>query len=173
MMFSREIPPRESVLAAKKLFESIAYPALMHCKSGSDRAGVMAVLYQHFRKGQTIDQAIDQFGLKYLHIREGKTDVLDHFFETYLKDGLVTAMNRRRRATRRAPGLPDVATRGQALDILGADRRNPEADPHLWRIPLMLREWCPDASLFLRPHNEEGWDLVCYVVPPARLAGRA
>ena len=44
---------------------------------------------------------------------------------------------------------------------------------HLWRIPLMLREWCPDASLFLRPHNEEGWDLVCYVVPPARLAGRA
>lgn len=40
---------------------------------------------------------------------------------------------------------------------------------HLWRIPLMLREWCPDASMFLRPHNEEGWDLVCYVVPPHRL----
>lgn len=44
---------------------------------------------------------------------------------------------------------------------------------HLWRIPLMLRQSCPDASLFLRPHNEEGWDLVCYVVPPHRLERRA
>jgi len=44
---------------------------------------------------------------------------------------------------------------------------------HLWRIPLMLRDWCPDASMFLRPHNEEGWDLVCYVVPPHRLVRRA
>ena len=43
---------------------------------------------------------------------------------------------------------------------------------HLWRIPLMLREWCPDAAMFLRPHNEEGWDLVCYVVPPSRLERR-
>ena len=44
------------------------------------------------------------------------------------------------------------------------------AQDHLWRIPLLLREWCPDASLFLRPHREEGWDLVCYAVPRARLA---
>lgn len=86
-VFSREAPTHESVLAARDLFGSIAYPALMHCKSGSDRAGVMAVLYQHFRKGQSIDQAIDQLGLKYLHIREGKTGVLDYFFETYLKEG--------------------------------------------------------------------------------------
>lgn len=41
---------------------------------------------------------------------------------------------------------------------------------HLWRIPLMLREWRSDYAFFLRPHNEEGWDLVCYAVPRARLA---
>jgi protein tyrosine/serine phosphatase len=86
-VFSREAPTRESVLAARDLFGTIAYPALMHCKSGSDRAGVMAVLYQHFRKGQPIERAVDQLGLKYLHIREGKTGVLDFFFETYLKEG--------------------------------------------------------------------------------------
>ena len=86
-VFSREAPSREQVLGAKDLFSSIAYPALMHCKSGSDRAGVMAVLYQHFRKGQPVEQAIEQLGLKYLHIREGKTGVLDYFFETYLKEG--------------------------------------------------------------------------------------
>ena len=41
---------------------------------------------------------------------------------------------------------------------------------HLWRIPLLLREWRDDYALFLRPHNEEGWDLVCYAVPHARLS---
>lgn len=40
---------------------------------------------------------------------------------------------------------------------------------HLWRIPLLLRSWRDDYALFLRPHNEEGWDLVCYAVPQARL----
>jgi protein tyrosine/serine phosphatase len=75
------------VLAAKDLFDQIAYPALMHCKSGADRAGVMSVLYQHFRGGQPIEQAVEQLSRKYLHIREGKTGVLDFFFETYLKEG--------------------------------------------------------------------------------------
>jgi FkbM family methyltransferase len=42
---------------------------------------------------------------------------------------------------------------------------------HLWRIPLLLRAWRDDYALFLRPHNEEGWDLVCYAVPRARLSG--
>lgn len=42
---------------------------------------------------------------------------------------------------------------------------------HLWRIPLLLRQWRGDYALFLRPHNEEGWDLVCYAVPRARLSG--
>ena len=43
---------------------------------------------------------------------------------------------------------------------------------HLWRIPLMLRAWRSDYAFFLRPHNEEGWDLVCYAVPRARLRDR-
>jgi protein tyrosine/serine phosphatase len=59
----------------------------MHCKSGADRAGVMSVLYQHFRKGEPIEVAVEQLSRKYLHIREGKTGVLDFFFETYLKEG--------------------------------------------------------------------------------------
>lgn len=86
-VFSREVPRPEAVLEAKQLFDSIAYPALMHCKSGADRAGVMSVLYQHFRKGQPIEQALEQLSRKYLHIRHGKTGVLDYFFETYLAEG--------------------------------------------------------------------------------------
>ncbi len=85
--FSREIPTPAAILEAKRLFDSIAYPALMHCKSGADRAGIMAVLYQHFRRGQPIEKALEQLSGKYLHIRHGKTGVLDFFFETYLREG--------------------------------------------------------------------------------------
>jgi len=44
---------------------------------------------------------------------------------------------------------------------------------HLWRIPLLLRGWRDDYAFFLRPHNEEGWDLVCYAVPRMRLRSEA
>jgi protein tyrosine/serine phosphatase len=86
-VFSRDAPQRESVLRARDLFENITYPALMHCKAGADRAGLMSTLYMHFRKGQAISEALSQLSFKYLHVREGKTGLLDHFFDTYLRDG--------------------------------------------------------------------------------------
>ncbi len=39
----------------------------------------------------------------------------------------------------------------------------------LWRIPLLIRSLCGGYKLFLRPHFGDGWDLVCYAVPPHRL----
>jgi protein tyrosine/serine phosphatase len=86
-VMSRELPTAEAIMAAKRLFDSIAYPALMHCKSGADRAGIMSVLYQHFRRGQPIGQAIHMLDSKYLHIKQGKTGVLDYLFESYLRVG--------------------------------------------------------------------------------------
>lgn len=84
---SREVPSRARVHGAKTLFERLEYPALMHCKSGADRAGIMSVLYLHFRKGVPIRQARDQLSLKYLHVKAGKTGVLDYTFERYLAEG--------------------------------------------------------------------------------------
>lgn len=43
---------------------------------------------------------------------------------------------------------------------------------HLWRIPLFLKTLSPGYQFFLRPHNEEGWDLVCYAVPEGRVAAK-
>lgn len=83
---SREPPSKARILNAKRIFETIEYPALMHCKSGADRAGLMGVLYKHFRLGEPIEAAIEQLDLKYLHVRQGKTGMLDFFFETYLKE---------------------------------------------------------------------------------------
>ena len=82
-MFSREPPTVEKVFAARDLFERIRYPALMHCKSGADRAGIMAVLYKLLREKLPYEEAIEQLSSRYLHIRQGKTGVLDAFFETY------------------------------------------------------------------------------------------
>lgn len=86
-MGSREVPSRERVIGARRLFERVAYPALVHCKSGADRAGLMSVLYMHFRKGRTIREAMDQLHLRYLHVKQGKTGVLDYTFERYLREG--------------------------------------------------------------------------------------
>jgi protein tyrosine/serine phosphatase len=84
---SRDVPSPEKILAARELFETVRYPALMHCKSGADRAGIMAVLYQHFRQGQSIRQALSQLSPRYLHVRAGLTGVLDYIFERYLAEG--------------------------------------------------------------------------------------
>jgi protein tyrosine/serine phosphatase len=54
------------------LFETLEYPALMHCKSGADRAGIMSVLYAHFRLGLPIREAMDQLSPRYLHIKAGQ-----------------------------------------------------------------------------------------------------
>ena len=39
---------------------------------------------------------------------------------------------------------------------------------HLWRIPLLIHSLNPDYRFFLRPHDLEMWDLVCYAIPPHR-----
>src|SRR5882724_5711726 len=62
---SRGAPKKDQIHAAKALFESIAYPALMHCKSGADRAGLVSVLYLHFRKGEPIDRAMRMLSWRY------------------------------------------------------------------------------------------------------------
>jgi len=92
-VFSRDTPTRATIFAARDLFQSITYPALMHCKSGADRAGLMGVLYMHFRHGQPIEQAMEQLSLKYLHVRQGKTGLLDFFFQSYLDFAAATPVS--------------------------------------------------------------------------------
>ncbi len=89
---SRAAPSLEELRGARDLFERIEYPMLMHCKSGADRAGLMSVLYKHLRGGVPMEQAIKELSLRYGHIRQADTGVLDAFFERYLADTRVRPM---------------------------------------------------------------------------------
>lgn len=83
---SRDAPTAERVRRAREIFRTIEYPALIHCKSGADRAGLMAVLYRHFHLGEPIAEARRELGKRTMHHREGMTGVLDHVFDVYERD---------------------------------------------------------------------------------------
>lgn len=83
-LFSRDAPSRETLHAAQTLFDEIEYPALFHCKSGADRAGLMAALYLFLHEGRPLDQAMRQLSFRFGHVRHGKTGIIDYVFDKYL-----------------------------------------------------------------------------------------
>jgi protein tyrosine phosphatase (PTP) superfamily phosphohydrolase (DUF442 family) len=85
-MTSREPPSAAKLREAQALFSTITYPALLHCKSGADRAGIASVLYLHYRKGEPIEKALRMLSLRYGHVQQGKTGVLDYFVERDLAE---------------------------------------------------------------------------------------
>ena len=84
---SRGAPDRETLLSAKEFFDRIEYPAVLHCKSGADRAGFVAALYLVVYEGKTIDEAQRQLSMRYGHFRFSKTGILDEFFDLYRREG--------------------------------------------------------------------------------------
>jgi protein tyrosine/serine phosphatase len=84
---SREAPDRDTILAAKALFERLRYPAVIHCKSGADRAGFVAALYLVLHEGKSVSEALRQLSFRYGHFRFAKTGILDAFFDRYRTEG--------------------------------------------------------------------------------------
>lgn len=84
--FSRKIPELKTLLAFKKTFDTIEYPAMMHCKSGADRAGLGSVLYAHWKMGKSIKEATkEQLRLiPFGHIKRARTGLIDYYFNAYL-----------------------------------------------------------------------------------------
>jgi protein tyrosine/serine phosphatase len=83
---SRSAPSAERVVRAAEVFKAIEYPALMHCKSGADRAGIVSALFLHLHDGRPIAQAKKQLALRYGHVKQARTGVLDYFFDAYEAD---------------------------------------------------------------------------------------
>lgn len=83
---SRDAPTKEEILGVRELLANVEYPMLMHCKSGSDRAGLMSVIVRHIREGTPIEEAKSELSLRYGHFRQADTGILDYFFERYIAD---------------------------------------------------------------------------------------
>jgi len=80
---SREAPFADNIEHLARVFAAIEYPAFMHCKSGADRAGIAAALFKLLHERASVEAAMEQLSLKYGHVRQGKTGMLDHFLELY------------------------------------------------------------------------------------------
>lgn len=83
-LFSRAAPSREALLAAPAFFRSLRYPALLHCKSGADRAGMLSALYLIVMEGVPVREAKGQLSWRFGHFSASKTGILDAVFSAYL-----------------------------------------------------------------------------------------
>ena len=79
---SRGAPHRDRILRFASLLETIAYPAVMHCKSGADRTGLAAGLYI-LLNGGTAEQALRHLSWRHGHFNRSRTGILDAFFLLY------------------------------------------------------------------------------------------
>jgi protein tyrosine/serine phosphatase len=83
---SRGAPHKDRILRLAEIFRTMRAPGLIHCKSGADRAGLAAGLFILI-DGGTVAQALGQLSLRFGHIKQSKTGILDAFFLTYQRDG--------------------------------------------------------------------------------------
>jgi protein tyrosine/serine phosphatase len=82
---SRGAPHRDRILRLAEILANMRGPALMHCKSGADRAGLGAALFVMIQGGTTAE-ALKQLSWRYGHIRQSKTGILDAFFYMYRRE---------------------------------------------------------------------------------------
>ena len=69
-------PSREQVLALVEALRSAPQPALIHCKSGADRAGFAAAVFL-LMQGKPAAEAMRHLSLRFGHLRGSRAGVLD------------------------------------------------------------------------------------------------
>ncbi|MBS4075203.1 tyrosine-protein phosphatase [Ameyamaea chiangmaiensis] len=82
---SRGAPHRDRIERFEQMYRTLAFPMLMHCKSGADRAGLASALVVMF-EGGTATEALRQLSWRFGHFRRARTGVLDAFFMRYRRD---------------------------------------------------------------------------------------
>lgn len=82
-LHARKPASRENLLRLFRLFREIERPFVMHCKSGADRAGLASALYMMAIEGVSVVEARKQLSLRYLHIKQSRTGVLDYMLDVY------------------------------------------------------------------------------------------
>jgi protein tyrosine/serine phosphatase len=83
---SRGAPHKDRILRIAAIYQAMRRPALIHCKSGADRAGLAAGLFIMLNGGTT-REALAQLSWRFGHLSRSRTGILDAFFVRYALDG--------------------------------------------------------------------------------------
>ena len=83
---ARRAPEKQHLQDLIKLFQQLDKPFLMHCKSGSDRAGLASVIYMLTQTGESIAAAKRMLSIRFLHLKLTKTGVLDYLLHKYERE---------------------------------------------------------------------------------------
>ena len=82
---SGQAPSRERLLALAAAFRAAPQPALLHCKSGADRAGFAGAVFV-LLEGGSVRDAMRQMSLRHGHLRNSRAGVLDALLLRYQND---------------------------------------------------------------------------------------
>ena len=83
---ARRAPEKQHLQELIRLFQQLDKPFLMHCKSGSDRAGLASVMYMLTQAGESIAAAKRMLSFRFLHLKLTKTGVLDYLLHKYERE---------------------------------------------------------------------------------------
>lgn len=83
---SRGAPHRDRILRLAGIYQTMQEPALIHCKSGADRAGLASGLFL-LMNGGSAEDALRQLSWKFGHLNRSRTGILDAFFIRFALDG--------------------------------------------------------------------------------------
>ncbi len=79
---SRELTP-EQLHRLMEIFRDAPRPILIHCKSGSDRTGLVAAMWKVVIDGESKAEAKKQLSIMFGHLPVGETTAMDLFFERW------------------------------------------------------------------------------------------
>lgn len=77
------LPKREALLGLLEALRDMPKPLVVHCKSGSDRTGLAAVIYLHVMHGMPLAQARGQLSWRYIHNPWGPARVVNRLLDAY------------------------------------------------------------------------------------------
>ncbi len=80
---AREAPRVAGLVALLDALDTLQLPALIHCKSGADRTGLVAAIWAIHVDGRPVAEARKGLSLRYWHVKWSHTGVLDRFLDAY------------------------------------------------------------------------------------------
>lgn len=91
-MSARRPPNLDTIKRLEEVLRQAERPVLMHCKSGSDRAGLAAALYLLLVEDRPVAEAARQLNWRFMHLKRTKTGVLDHILRVFERDAAASGI---------------------------------------------------------------------------------